>query len=88
MSRKLEQGLGIGLVTYNAVDADTYRGRGSPGADEMGNMFQVDRDFANAMLSHRSLDETRTLNPQLQSFDQWLANNRDAVLTATQAITT
>ena len=27
------------------VDADVYRGFGFPGADEMGNMFQVYRDF-------------------------------------------
>jgi hypothetical protein len=40
------------------------------------------------MLSNRSLDETRKLNPRLQSFDQWLANNRDKVLTVTKAATT
>jgi uncharacterized protein YbjT (DUF2867 family) len=88
MSRKIEKGLDISPVKYHAVDADAYRGLGSPGADEMGNMFQVDRDFATEMLSNRSLDETRTLNPRLQSFDQWLANNRDKVLTVTQAATT
>ena len=30
---------------YNPVDADAYRSFGFPGADEMGNMFQVYRDF-------------------------------------------
>jgi hypothetical protein len=84
MSRKLEKGLGISPVKYNAVEPDVYRSWGFPGADEMGNMFQADRDFAKDMLANRNLDETKKLNPQLQSFDQWLTNNRDKVLPATQ----
>ena len=84
MSRKLEKGLGISPVKYNAVEPDVYRSWGFPGADEMGNMFQADRDFAKQMLANRSLDETRKLNPQLQSFAQWLADHKQAVLSATQ----
>ena len=84
MSRKLEKGLGLPKVNYNAVEPDVYRSWGFPGADEMGNMFQADRDFAKQMLANRNLDEARRLNPQLQSFDQWLANNKQAVLGATQ----
>ena len=88
MSRKIEKGLGISPVKYNAVEPDVYRSWGFPGADEMGNMFQADRDFAKEMLANRNLDEARKLNPQLQSFDQWLANNKDKVLPATQPATT
>jgi uncharacterized protein YbjT (DUF2867 family) len=88
MSQKLEKGLGISPVKYNAVEPDVYRSWGFPGADEMGNMFQADRDFAKEMLATRSLDETRKLNPQLQSFDQWLANNKDKVQAATQPAAT
>jgi uncharacterized protein YbjT (DUF2867 family) len=84
MSRKLEKGLGISPVKYNAVEADVYRSWGFPGADEMGNMFQADRDFAKQMLANRSVEEARKLNPQLQSFDQWLAGKKDAVLAATK----
>ena len=79
MGDKLSKGLGIGPVKYNAVEADTYRGFGFPGADEMGNMFQVYRDFEEEVLAARSVETTRSLNPQLQSFDQWLAKNRAAV---------
>ncbi|HET7439042.1 MAG TPA: NmrA/HSCARG family protein [Nitrospira sp.] len=79
MGVKLAKGLGIGPVTYNAVDANTYRGFGFPGADEMGNMFQVYRDFEKDILSARSVETTRLLNPQLQSFDQWLAKNKSSV---------
>ena len=79
MGDKLTKGLGIGPVKYNAVDANMYRGFGFPGADEMGNMFQMYRDFEKDVLSARSVETTRSLNPQLQSFDQWLAKNKSSV---------
>jgi len=84
MSQKLEQGLGISPVKFNAVDADVFRGFGFPGADEYGNMFQVYRDFEKEVVALRSIDETRKLNPQLQNFDQWLATNKSKVQAATQ----
>jgi uncharacterized protein YbjT (DUF2867 family) len=82
LSDKVAKGLGIGSVKYNAVDANAYRGFGFPGADEMGNMFQVYRDFEKEVLGARSADVARQLNPQLQSFDQWLAKNKPAVSNA------
>ena len=84
MSQKLEKGLGISPVKFNAVDADVFRGFGFPGADEYGNMFQVYRDFEKEVNGARSIEETRKLNPQLQTFDQWLAANKSAVQGATQ----
>src|SRR4051812_40628255 len=71
MSEKLSKALGI-RVEYTAVDADAYRGFGFPGADEMGNMFQVDRDFEKEILAVRSVDTARSLHPGLKNFDQWL----------------
>jgi uncharacterized protein YbjT (DUF2867 family) len=88
MSQKLEKGLGVSPVQFNAVDADVFRGFGFPGADEYGNMFQVYRDFEKEVNAARSIDETRRLNPQLKSFDQWLSANRDKVAAATQPATT
>jgi uncharacterized protein YbjT (DUF2867 family) len=82
MSQKLGSGLGLGKVVYHAVDADAYRGFGFPGADEMGNMFQADRDFAKQMMANRDLAGARKLNPALQTFDQFLAKNKNAVLAA------
>ena len=70
---------GIGPVTYNAVEPNTYRGFGFPGADEMGNMFQVYRDFEKEVLGARSASVARELNPQLQTFDQWLAKNKSRI---------
>ena len=78
MSEKLSKGLGI-VVKYHAVEADAYRGFGFPGADEMGNMFQVYRDFEKEVLAARDVDVTRSLNPSLQTFDQWLARNKSRI---------
>ena len=78
MSEKLSKGLGI-VVKYHAVEADAYRGFGFPGADEMGNMFQVYRDFEREVLGARSADAARSLNPDLQTFDQWIAKNKSRI---------
>jgi uncharacterized protein YbjT (DUF2867 family) len=79
MGDKLSKGLGIGPVKYNAVEPDTYRKFGFPGADEMGNMFQVYRDFEKEVTGARSVEVTRSLNPQLLTFDQWLAKKKSMV---------
>jgi uncharacterized protein YbjT (DUF2867 family) len=78
ISEKLGKGLGV-KIKYNAVEPDAYRGFGFPGADEMGNMFQVYRDFEKEVLAARSVDAARALNPSLQTFDQWLALNKSKI---------
>jgi uncharacterized protein YbjT (DUF2867 family) len=79
MGKELSNQLGIGPVAYNAVDANTYRSWGFPGADEMGNMFQVYRDFEGPFLASRSVETAKQLNPALQNFSQWLATNKSKV---------
>jgi nucleoside-diphosphate-sugar epimerase len=79
MGKELTKQLGIGPVTYNAVDANTYRSWGFPGADEMGNMFQVYRDFEGPFLASRSVETAKSLNPALQNFSQWLTANKAKV---------
>lgn len=78
MSQKLSKALGV-QVEYTAVEPDAYRGFGFPGADEMGNMFQIYRDFEKEVLGARSADVARSLNPSLQNFDQWLAKNKGRI---------
>jgi uncharacterized protein YbjT (DUF2867 family) len=65
-------------VRYNAVDPAAYRGFGFPGAEDLGNMFQFNRDFADDFCDARPIDETRKLNPSLRTFSQWLDENRGA----------
>ena len=40
-------------MRYHAVEGDVWRSWGFPGADEIGNMFQVYRDFAADVLAAR-----------------------------------
>jgi hypothetical protein len=48
----------------------------------MGNMFQVYRDFEQEVLGARSSDVARSLNPSLQTFDEWLARNKSKIALA------
>ena len=58
---------------------DVYRGFGFPGADDLGNMFQFYVEFADYFVGIRDVDAARKLNPELQSFDQWVAANKDRI---------
>jgi uncharacterized protein YbjT (DUF2867 family) len=66
-------------VRYNEITPEAYRGFGFPGADDLGNMFQVYRDFEKEVCGARSPEVARSLNPQLQTFEQWLGKNKDRI---------
>lgn len=66
-------------VQYNAVSPEMYRSFGFPGADDLGNMFQFKRDFEQVFCSARNLDLSRALNPSLQTFETWLAQNKTRI---------
>jgi uncharacterized protein YbjT (DUF2867 family) len=66
-------------VRYNDVPADVYRSFGFPGAEDMGNMFQFKRDFNKDFTGARNLETTRSLNPSLQTFEQWLTQNKSRI---------
>ena len=66
-------------VRYNAVSPEVYRGFGFPGAEDLGNMFQFKRDFEEYYCGVRDLAVARSLNPALQTFDQWLAQNKNRI---------
>jgi len=85
MGQTISKVMGVGTVVYNAVDADTYRSFGFPGADELGNMFQVYRDFEKDVLAARSPDLARKLNPELQSYAQFLEKNKGAMASAMES---
>lgn len=65
-------------VRYNAVTPAAYRGFGFPGAEDLGNMFQYYHDFEEPFCAARSVSFSRSVNPALQSFEGWLANNEAA----------
>jgi uncharacterized protein YbjT (DUF2867 family) len=74
MAASLAKALGQ-EVRYNPVTPDVYRSFGFPGAEDLGNMFQFKRDFEKDYCGARDLVLARALNPELQTFDQWLAQN-------------
>ncbi len=78
MAEALTKALGQ-EVGYNDVPPEVYRGFGFPGADDLGNMFQFNRDFEQDFCGARNIDVTRGLNPSLQTFDEWLAQNKSRI---------
>jgi len=66
-------------VRYNEVPPEVYRGFGFPGAEDLGNMFQFKRDFQEAFCGPRDPAGARKLNPELQTFDEWLARNKSRI---------
>jgi uncharacterized protein YbjT (DUF2867 family) len=78
MAASLAKALGR-EVRYNSVTPDAYRSFGFPGAEDLGNMFQFKCDFEKDYCGARSLAVSRTLNPALQTFDQWLAQNASRI---------
>ena len=76
MASALSEALGQ-TVRYNAIDPAAYRSFGFPGAEDMGNMFQFNRDFSDEFCAARSLEFSRSLHPGLKTFQAWLAENKD-----------
>lgn len=81
MAASLGQALGR-PVRYVAVSPDSYRTLGFPGADELGNMFQIDAEFQDQFMAARDLREAKALNPALQSFDAWARAHKDQIPTS------
>ena len=75
MAASLSKALGQ-EVRYHDVPPDVYRTFGFPGAEDVGNMFQFNRDFEPYYCGARDLAVSRALNPELQTLDAWLATNK------------
>ncbi len=67
-------------VNYNAVPASIYRTFGFPGAEDLGNMFQFNTDFAEDFCSARDIGVSRLLNPEMLSYPEWLQQNREKII--------
>jgi uncharacterized protein YbjT (DUF2867 family) len=78
MAQELSSALGK-EVHYNEVTPEQYRGFGFPGADDLGNMFQFYRDYADVCNTTRDVSFSRELNPSLKSFTAWLSENKNRI---------
>ena len=66
-------------VAYQAIPFDVYRGFGFPGADDLKNMFQFNAEFSDAFCAARDTTFSRSLNPKLHTFAQWLEKHASAI---------
>ena len=78
MAAALERALGR-TVRFNDVSAEAYRDFGFPAAVDLGNMYQYKRDFERDFRAVRDVARSRSLYPQLRTFDQWLAANASLI---------
>jgi uncharacterized protein YbjT (DUF2867 family) len=78
MAKSLTKALGQ-EVRYNDIPPATYRSFGFTGADDLGNMFQFNSEFEQDCCDARSISETKSLNPELQTFDRWLVQNKSRI---------
>ncbi len=78
MAKGLTDALGQEVI-YAYVPPEVYRTFGFPGADDLGNMFQYNRDFSTEFCAARDLAVSRSLNPAIQTFAQWAAANKDRI---------
>ena len=78
MAEILTKVLGVD-IRYNDVTPDVFRSFGFPGADDMGNMFQYKRDYEDEYFKNRNLDFSRSLNPELMTFEKWAAANKNRI---------
>jgi uncharacterized protein YbjT (DUF2867 family) len=78
LAKSLSKALGK-EVAYNAVTPEAYRGFGFPGAEDLGNMFQFNSEFEQDCCDARSISETKSLNPDLLTFDRWLSQNKSKI---------
>jgi uncharacterized protein YbjT (DUF2867 family) len=74
MAAKMGRALGR-KVDFQDVPFSVYRGLGFPGADDLGNMFEFQAILGDEFLRGRDVQRSRALNPELLSFDAWLAAN-------------
>jgi uncharacterized protein YbjT (DUF2867 family) len=74
MAKSLSKVLGE-EVRYNNVSPAMFRSFGFPGAEDLGNMFQYYQEFETEFTAARDIDNARSLNPELLSFDGWLSAN-------------
>src|SRR5450756_90863 len=66
-------------VGFSQVPFDVYRGLGFPGADDLGNMFEFQALFNDEFCKSRDVAFSRSLAPELQSFETWLKTNASKI---------
>ena len=69
--------LGV-TIRYHHIQRDVFSGFGFPGAEELANMFEVQRLYILRRSQH--LMESYCMNPGMQSLEAWLIKNKQRFL--------
>ena len=67
------------MVKLSGLAMVVYRTFGFPGADDLGNMFQYKRDFETQFCAARDVAFSKSINPKLQNFTEWVKANKDRI---------
>jgi uncharacterized protein YbjT (DUF2867 family) len=78
MAEKCSAALGISC-RFNPMSPEAYRNLGFPGADDLGNMFQLFDEFEQPYRAARSVQAARALAPSLMDFDRWIAKYKNVI---------
>jgi uncharacterized protein YbjT (DUF2867 family) len=62
-------------IRYNYIERDVYASLGFPGAEELANMFEVQRLYITSRQA--DLQESLALNPAIQSFESWMIKHKE-----------
>ena len=77
--RRAQQGARPGGRLQRRARPRSTAASASPAPTTSGNMFQFKRDFEKDFCAARDLGFSRSLNPKLQTFAQWLAANKERI---------
>ena len=77
-AQKLSAALGE-QITYAPPTLEEFRGYNVPFGEDVANSFQFMIDFDKEFAEIRDVELTRLINPELKSFNQWLAQNKHLI---------
>lgn len=66
-------------VAYHPLTHEQMRSAGFPFAGETGNMFQFYTEASDSFVGQRDLEAARSLNPRLESLEQWVGEHIDVL---------
>jgi len=65
-------------VVYNYIPRETFAGFGFPGAEDLANMFDMNRQYIPERKAE--LEMSRKLSPSIRTFAQWAEDNKDKLV--------
>ena len=66
-------------IRYDAVTPEEFREYDRPAAKDFAKMFQYISEFEKDFCGARNVESSRALDPDLLTFDRWLAKNKDRI---------